>query len=128
MAVVEYPNGVIVTILHSWVVPGQQGKFNPAFNFEHTQLVGTAAGLDFNSGTLSYRKELDKPDRKLAGKFDATESTQQSLAAFLNSVRTRMPPVASVQHGRDAAAASLLVRAAVDGRRVATLAEVTGKG
>ena len=127
-AVVEYPNGVLVNILHSWVVPGQAGKYNPAFNFEHTQLIGTAAGLDFNSGTLSYRKESNKPDRKLAGRFEYNEATQQSLAAFLASVRTRTPPVSSVQHGRDAAAASLLVRAAVDGRRVVTLAEVTGKG
>jgi predicted dehydrogenase len=127
-AVVEYPNGVIVNIVHSWVVPGQQGKYNPAFNFEYTQLVGTTAGIDFNSGTLSYRKELNKPDRKVAGKFEYNEATQQALAAFLNSVRTRTPPVASVQHGRDAAAASLLVRAAVDGRRVVTLDEVAGKG
>src|SRR4051812_43937701 len=63
----------------------------------YTLLVGTTAGIDFNSGTLSYRKELNKPDRKVAGKFEYNEATQQSLAAFLNSVRTRTPPVASVQ-------------------------------
>ena len=127
-AIVEYPGGVLVNILHSWVVPGQAGKFNPAFNFESTQLVGTTAGIDFNSGTLSYRKELNRPDRKVAGSFEYREATRQSLAAFVRSVRTRTPPVASVQHGRDAAAASLLVRAAVEKRAVVTLAEVAGKG
>lgn len=127
-AVVEYPNGVVVNIIHSWVMPGQQGKALSAFNFEHTLLVGTVGGIDFNSGTLSYRKEQNKPDRKVAGSFEMREAARASLAAFLHSVRTRTPPVASVQHGRDAAAACLLVRAAVDARRPVTLAEVTGKG
>jgi predicted dehydrogenase len=127
-AVVEYPNGLIVNIIHSWVMPGQAGKALSAFNFEYTQLIGATAGIDFNSGTLSYRKEVNKPDQKVAGKFDSTEATKQALAAFLDSVRTRKPPVASVEHGRDAVLACLLVRKAVDERRVVTLDEVRAGG
>src|SRR5262249_33944829 len=59
-AVVEYANGVIVNIVHSWVAPGQGGK-QPVFNDEYTRLLGVKAGIDFNNGTFSYRKELNKP-------------------------------------------------------------------
>ena len=55
-ALVEYENGVIVNILHSWVAPGQSGAYNRSFNDEYTRLIGTEAGIDFNTGTLSYRK------------------------------------------------------------------------
>ncbi|MGL4419591.1 MAG: Gfo/Idh/MocA family protein, partial [Gemmataceae bacterium] len=124
-AIVEYPNNVIVNIIHSWVVPGQAGKFNPAFNFEYTQLVGVAAGVDFNNGTISYRKEANKPDRKIEGKFDYSDATAKALTAFLTSVRTRKAPVATVDHGTDAVRACLLVRKAVDERRVVTMKEVS---
>ena len=127
-ALVEYPNGVIVNILHSWVVPGQAGKFNPAFNFEYTQLTGVAAGVDFNSGTISYRKESNKADRKIEGKFESNDATARSLAAFLNSVRTRQAPVATVDHGKDAVLACLLVRKAVYERRAVTMKEVVAQG
>ena len=33
------------------------------FNEEHTKLIGTRAGIDFNTGTFSYRKELNLADR-----------------------------------------------------------------
>jgi hypothetical protein len=123
-AIVEHPNGLIVNIVHSWVMPEQARKGLSAFIFEHTQLIGATAGIDLNSGTLSYRKEVNKPDQRVAGEFDSTEATRQAVAAFLDSVRTRNPPVASVDHGRDAVLACLLVRKAVDDRRVVTRDEV----
>ena len=58
-ALVEYGNGVIVNIIHSWVAPGQDGAYNKAFNDEYTRLIGVDAGIDFNTGTFSYRKELN---------------------------------------------------------------------
>lgn len=112
-AIVEYANGVIVNILHSWVAPGQSGAYNKEFNDEYTRLAGVRAGIDFNSGVFSYRKELNLPDRKGHTHEGAIDSTQLALQAFLNSVRTREQPVANAEHGRDSVLACLLVREAV---------------
>jgi myo-inositol 2-dehydrogenase / D-chiro-inositol 1-dehydrogenase len=112
-ALVEYENGVIVNILHSWVAPGQGGAYNRAFNDEYTRLVGTQAGIDFNTGTFSYRRELNKPDRVGHNHQGEIDGTQLALAAFADSVRTRKPPVSTVEQGRDSVLACLLVREAV---------------
>ena len=124
-ALVEYENGLIVNILHSWVAPGQGGAYNPAFNQEYTRLVGTQAGIDFNSGTFSYRRELNKPDRVGHSHQGAIDSTYLALQAFVDSVRTRRPPVSTVEEGRDAVLACLLVREAVYRQGVVTLQELT---
>jgi myo-inositol 2-dehydrogenase/D-chiro-inositol 1-dehydrogenase len=124
-AVVEYGNGVIVNILHSWVAPGQSGAFNRAFNDEFTRLIGTQAGIDFNTGTFSYRKELNKPDRVGHNHPGEINNTLLALQAFVDSVRTRKPPVATVEHGRDSVLACLLVRAAVDRGAPVTMQELT---
>jgi predicted dehydrogenase len=112
-AVVEYENGVIVNILHSWVAPGQTGKFTREFNDEYTRLNGIKGGIDFNSGTFSYRKELNRPDRvghSVAGNIN---NTRLALEAFAKSAATGSKPVATAENGRDAVLACLLVREAV---------------
>ncbi len=123
-AVVEYSNGVIVNILHSWVAPGKQGQFTQTFNDEYTKLLGTRAGIDFNTGTFSYRKELNKADRIGHTAKGDVNSTRLGLAAFLDSVRNGKPPVATVQHGRDAVLACLLVREAVTKKKIVTAKEL----
>lgn len=115
--VVEYPNGVVVNILHSWVAPSK-------FNEEYTRLVGTKGGVDFNSGIFSYRPDLKRPDRVGHGHPGALDNTRLALESFLHSVRTRKPPVCRVEHGRDAVLACLLVREALDAKRVATMKEL----
>jgi myo-inositol 2-dehydrogenase / D-chiro-inositol 1-dehydrogenase len=87
-------------------------------------LIGTQAGIDFNSGTFSYRKELNKTDRKVTGTFDYNMATQEALGSFLSSVRERTEPVATVDHGRDAVLTCLLVRKAVYERRAVEMKEV----
>jgi len=124
-ALVEYENGVIVNIMHSWVAPGQSGAYNRAFNDEYTRLVGTRAGLDFNTGKLSHRQELNIPDRIEHSFKGEMDSTQLGLAAFIDSVRTRKPPVATAAHGRDAVLSCLLVRAAVERGGEITMSELT---
>jgi predicted dehydrogenase len=124
-ALVEYENGVIVNILHSWVAPGQSGAMGRPFNDEYTRLVGTEAGIDFNTGTFSYRKERNKPDRVGHNFKGEIDSTLLSLEAFAKSVRTRKPPVSTVEHGRDAVLACLLVREAVYRNGVVTMQELT---
>ena len=46
------------------------------------------------------------------------------VEAFVASVRSRKPPVCRVEHGRDAVLACLLVREALDAKRVATMKEL----
>jgi myo-inositol 2-dehydrogenase / D-chiro-inositol 1-dehydrogenase len=124
-ALVEYENGVIVNILHSWLSPGQTGAMTRPFNDEYTRLIGTEAGMDFNTGTFSYRKELNKPDR-IGHSFEGQiDSTLLALEAFADSVRTRKPPISTVEHGRDAVLACHLVREAVYRQGVVTVADLT---
>ena len=115
--VVEYPNGVVVNILHSWVAPSR-------FNEEYTRLVGTKGGVDFNSGVFSYRPDLKRPDRVGHAHPGVVDNTKLALESFVKSVRTRKPPVCRVEHGRDAVLACLLVREALDAKRVATMKEL----
>ena len=107
-ALVEYENGLIVNIIHSWIVPN-----TPKFNFEYTLLAGTRGGIDFNSGMFSYRRELGLPDKKGHSYVGEIENTKLGLQAFFNSVRTRTAPISNVEHGRNAVLACMLVREAV---------------
>lgn len=127
-ALVEYENGVIVNILHSWVAPGQSGAYNRYFNDEYTRLIGTRAGIDFNTGTLSYRRELNLPDRIAHSAKEPIDSTSLCLEAFIRSVRTRTQPVATVAHGRDAVLCCLLVREAVYRSGEVTMHEIMRAG
>jgi myo-inositol 2-dehydrogenase/D-chiro-inositol 1-dehydrogenase len=114
---VEYPGGVFVNIIHSWVAPNK-------FNDEYTRLIGTKGGIDFNSGTFSYRPDQKKADRP--GPSGDINNTLLALQAFMRSVRTRTEPVCTVENGRDAVLTCLLVRAAVDTQSVATMERLTG--
>lgn len=124
-ALVEYPNGLIVNILHSWLAPGQRGAFKQAFNDEYTRLIGTEGGIDFNTGTFSYRQESNKPDRIGHSYPGDIQNSLLCLEAFVDSVRTRKPPVAGVAEGRDAVLACILVREAVYRQGVVTMEELT---
>jgi len=114
--VVEYPGKVFVNIVHSWVAPSK-------FNEEYTRLIGAKGGVDFNSGTFSYRPDLKKPDQQLGG--PETNNTLLSLKAFVNSVQTRSEPVCTVEQGRDAVLACLLVRASVDAGAAISIDQVS---
>ena len=125
-AVVEYENGVLVNILHSWVSPGQNGKFTKEFNDEYTRLMGVKGGIDFNSGTFSYRKELNRPDRIGHSVQGNINNTKLALEAFVKSVKDRSKPVATVENGRDAVLSCLLVRESVYRQKVLTMKELRG--
>jgi predicted dehydrogenase len=118
--VLEYENGVVVNIIHSWVPPKK-------FDSEYTILIGTKGGIDFNSGTFSYRPELQKPDRLGHSHTGQIDSTQLAFEAFIKSVRTRSPSIAPPETGREAVLTCLLMRKAVYKKGVATLDEVLGE-
>ena len=114
--VVEYPGNVFVNIIHSWTAPTK-------FNEEFTRLIGKRGGVDFNTGTFSYRPDQKKPDQVLGG--PVTNNTLLALKAFVNSVRTRSEPVCTVEHGRAAVLACLMVRASVDSKSAVTMDQVS---
>jgi predicted dehydrogenase len=115
--IVQYENGVIVNILHSWIA-------GTKFHDEYTRLAGTRGMVDFNTGVISYHHLQKKADREAYPGGANINNTLLGLQAFFNSVRTRRPPVATVEHGRDAVLACLLVRDAVYGRRTVKMAEI----
>ena len=117
--VVQYENGVIVNIIHSWIPPTKFGE-------EYTRLIGTKGGIDFNSGTFSYRPDQKRPDRVGHTATGQIDSTLLALEAFVNSVRTRQPSIATVEHGRDAVLTCLLMREAVYKQKAVTLKELLG--
>ena len=123
-ALVEYENGVIVNILHSWVAPGQPGAYTSAFNDEYTRLFGTVGAIDFNSGTFSYRKETGRPDRPAYSVTGEISNSKLALEDFVNSVQTRKPPRSGVKEGRDSVLACVLVREAISRGGVVTLEEL----
>lgn len=119
-AIVQYPNGCIVNMLHSWVP-------SASYNGEHSRLMGTLGTADFDAGVFSYRPELKRPNRKGYTYQGQIDNSRMALEAFIDSVRTRNPPVANVDHGRDAVLSCLLVREAVYTGRVVTMDEIRTK-
>ena len=99
--VVEYPGSVFVNIIHSWVAPTK-------FNEEYTRLIGVKGGVDFNSGTFSYRPDQKKPDRGCGGPGDSTTRCSRSRPSSTRS-GPASAPVCTVEHGRAAVLACLLV-------------------
>jgi len=117
--VLEYENGVIVNIIHSWLAPKRLDK-------EFTWLIGSLGGVDFNTGMFSFRPDLNKEDRP-AFEFDGSQidSTKLAFEAFLKSVRTRSPSIAPPEIGREAVLTCLLMREAVYRQRPVTLNELS---
>jgi predicted dehydrogenase len=114
----EWPGGFHVAFLQSWVAPADD-----RFTGITLRVMGAAGGLDFGSGTLTPRDRTrarqtlhpgNQPDTKLA------------LQAFLAAASAREPvaPPLSLAEARDATLTGLLVRKAVDERRVVTVDEI----
>lgn len=115
--IVQYANGAIVNIVHSWVVSRK-------FNEEFTRLTGVKGGIDFNSGTFSYRPDSNKPDRVGHSYQGDINSTLLALEAWANSLRTRQQPIATVRHGREAVLSCLMVKKAVYSKGVVTASDL----
>ncbi len=120
-AVVQYENGVLVNILHSWISPA-------LFSGEFTRVVGTRGGVDFNTGTFSYRRDQKREDWTISQRADAPHRDVAAMRAFLDSVRSRKTPPATVDDGREAALTSMLVREAVYRKQPVTMKELLAGG
>src|SRR5262249_54426680 len=75
----------------------------------------------------AYRKELNIPDKVAHSAKGEINNTRLGLEAFAASVKGRKPPVATVEHGRDAVLTCLLVREAVYQKKPITMKELRGE-
>ncbi|MDR3635960.1 MAG: Gfo/Idh/MocA family oxidoreductase [Isosphaeraceae bacterium] len=113
-----WPDGFHVSFLHSWVAPADD-----RFTGVTLQVMGEAGGFDFGSGALTFR-DKGRPRQTLHPGVQA--DTRFALQAFLDAARGdgTVPPPLTLAEARDATLTGLLVRKAVDERRVVTLDEI----
>jgi predicted dehydrogenase len=114
----EWPTGFQVSFLQSWVAPADD-----RFTGITLQVIGDAGGFDFGTGTLTFR-DRNRPRQTL---HPGTQpDTRLTLQVFLDAVRApgSVPPPMTLGEARDATLTGLLVRKAVDERRVVTLDEI----
>lgn len=116
----EWADGFHVSFLHSWAAPADD-----RFTGVTQQVMGTEGGFDFSTGALTFR------DRSLPRQTihpGAQPDTKLALDAFLTAVRAvgtdAVPAPLSLLEARNAALTGLLVRKAVDERRVVNMNEI----
>ena len=116
----EWANGFHVAFLHSWAAPADD-----RFTGVTLQVMGTEGGLDFGTGALTFR---DKSRPRQTIHPGVQPDTKLALQAFLDASRTEgaLHAPISLQEARDATLTGLLVRKAVDERRVVTMHEIIG--
>jgi myo-inositol 2-dehydrogenase/D-chiro-inositol 1-dehydrogenase len=120
-AILEYPGGVIVNWLHSWVAP-PGGTFD-----KHTcQVIGRKAAVDLYGGKIEFLDRKTPAETLPDDQGDLTEAAQRS---FLDCVRKRRAgekweAPSGPRNGRDSVLTALLVRKAVDEKRLVKMEEV----
>ena len=116
----EWASGFQLSFLHSWVAPADD-----RFTGVGLQVIGKDGGLDFGSGALTFRDKTRPRETVHPG---VHADTKLSLLAFLEAVRAGEPvaPPVTLAEARDATMTGLLVRRAVDERRVVTMDEIRG--
>jgi len=117
----EWPDGFHATYLQSWAAPADD-----RFTGVGLQVMGTDGGLDFGSGALTFR-DKSRPREVIQPGVHA--DTRLALLAFLAAVRggpdsPAFNPPLSLREALDATLTGLLVRKAVDERRVVTMNEI----
>lgn len=115
-ALIEYPGGAVVNWLHSWLCPA-----GGAFNRDTMHFMGRGGAVDINDGEIEH---MDRGRAKERLPEPGDDPTRLAQKAFLDCVRTRKVPFSNVYNGRDSVLVSLLVREAVDRRRLVTMGEV----
>ena len=114
----EWPDGFHVLFAQSWVAPADD-----AFTGITQRVTAKLGGLDFSTGSVTFR---DKARPRQAIHPGPQADTRLALEAFLAAVRADQPPPPplTLVEAREATAVGLLVRKAVDERRVVTWDEV----
>jgi myo-inositol 2-dehydrogenase / D-chiro-inositol 1-dehydrogenase len=114
----EWADGFHASFVHSWVDPADDG-----FTGITQRVVGAAGGLDFSTGVATFRA---KEQPRLALHAGPQPDTRLALEAFLEAIRSKTPnaPPVSLADARDATLTGLLVRKAIDERRVVSIDEI----
>ena len=114
----EWADGFHVNFVQSWVDPADD-----AFTGASQRVLGNAGGFDFATGTATFR-DRTRPRKTVHPGVQA--DTRLALADFLAAVRSpiKARSMSSLKEARDATLTGLLVRKAVDERRIVTLDEV----
>jgi predicted dehydrogenase len=117
----EWPNGFHASFTQSWVDPADD-----AFTGNSQRIVGTAGGVDFSTGAITFR---DKSRGRVALPAGPQPDTRLALDAFLSAIRadSKPEPPVTLADARAATVTGLLVRKAVDERRVVKLEEITSE-
>ncbi|WZO97716.1 Gfo/Idh/MocA family oxidoreductase [Isosphaeraceae bacterium EP7] len=114
----EWAGGFRATFQQSWAAPADD-----AFTGSSMRVVGRGGGLDFSTGSVTYR---DRSRPRVTMPPARQVDTKLALASFLAAVRLPEPvaPPISLAEAREATLTGLLVRKAVDEGRVVTLDEI----
>ena len=114
----EWPDGFHLSFSQSWVAPADE-----AFTGVAQRVTARDGGLDFSTGSVTYR---DRARPRLAIHPGPQPDTKLALETFLRAIRADhpSPPPISLAEAREATAVGLLVRKAVDERRVVTWDEI----
>jgi predicted dehydrogenase len=110
----EWVDGFHVGFTQSWFAPADD-----AFTGITQQVIGKLGGLDFSTGSLTFR-DKGRPRQTLHP--GPQPDTRLALENFLKAIRSHepVPPPVTLAEAREATAVGLLVRKAVDERRVVT--------
>jgi predicted dehydrogenase len=114
----EWADGFHVSFHQSWVAPADD-----AFTGITQRVTGKLGGIDFSTGSLTFR-DRSRPRQTIHP--GPQPDTRLALENFLAAIRSREPivPPVTLAEARDATAIGLLVRKAVDERRVVTWDEI----
>jgi len=114
----EWADGFHVSFTQSWVAPADE-----AFTGVTQRVTGQLGGLDFSTGSVTYR-EKSRPRQVIHP--GPQPDTRIALQNFFEAIRAEEPsgPPVSLREAREATAVGLLVRKAVDERRVVTWDEI----
>jgi predicted dehydrogenase len=117
----EWADGFRASLLQSWIAPADDGFTGTSF-----RVMGEEGGLDFSSGSLTFR-DRGRPRQTLHP--GPQNDTRAALLNFLSSVRADKPlaPPISLAEATNATLTGLLVRKAVDERRIVSLDEIRAR-
>ncbi len=115
----EWADGFRASFVQSWIAPADDG-----FTGTSLRVLGEEGGFDFATGALTLR-DRSEPRRTIHPGPQA--DTRMALEAFLGSIRSDSPtpPPITLADARTATRIGLLVRKAVDERRVVSMSEIT---
>jgi predicted dehydrogenase len=117
-ACLEWADGFPLTFTQSWIDPADD-----AFTGVWQRVVGTAGGLDLSTGVATFRAKGRPRQTVSAGQ---APDAPTGLPAFFAAIRDggTTPPPLGLAEAREATITGLMVRLAVDERRVVTREEV----